>query len=200
MEHKNIPNDGLHEPKDIVFASPGQVYVSDGNGSGEWKFLPPAGIDTALAGQVFVANGSGGGAWSNLPGGWGLYDDSGSPITLGPAPVELTIDGDGPRTNTTQLPGGRDLWNEDSFMPHSLNDVYGIELEFEITASTGANVVRVDMAGLKEEFPAQASSIVVRSMLHTFDAENHEIVMTTDTGAVQVTGRRLKIVQLYGAT
>ena len=36
VQHKDIPNDGLHEPKGASTASIGQMYISDGAGSGSW--------------------------------------------------------------------------------------------------------------------------------------------------------------------
>jgi hypothetical protein len=36
IEHRNIPEDGLHEPKGASTAASDRVYVSDGNGSGSW--------------------------------------------------------------------------------------------------------------------------------------------------------------------
>ena len=36
VQHKDIPNDGLHEPKGASTASIGQMYISDGAGSGAW--------------------------------------------------------------------------------------------------------------------------------------------------------------------
>jgi len=40
LEHKNITNVDLHEPKDINSAAVDTVYVSDGAGSGTWKIAP----------------------------------------------------------------------------------------------------------------------------------------------------------------
>lgn len=37
IEHRDIPEEGLHEPKGASTASEGHVYVSNGAGSGEWK-------------------------------------------------------------------------------------------------------------------------------------------------------------------
>lgn len=37
MEHRNIPEDGLHEPKGVSLAPSSRVYRSDGSGSGEWS-------------------------------------------------------------------------------------------------------------------------------------------------------------------
>ena len=36
IEHKDIPEAGLHEPKGVSTATTGQVYISDGLGSGAW--------------------------------------------------------------------------------------------------------------------------------------------------------------------
>lgn len=40
VEHKNIPEAGLHEPKGVSLATAGQVYISDGVGSGAWSDNP----------------------------------------------------------------------------------------------------------------------------------------------------------------
>lgn len=36
VEHKNIPNAQLHEPKGVSSAASGTVYTADGSGSGSW--------------------------------------------------------------------------------------------------------------------------------------------------------------------
>lgn len=40
VAHKNLTDPELHEPKGVSTASLGQVYVSDGSGSGSWDDLP----------------------------------------------------------------------------------------------------------------------------------------------------------------
>jgi microcystin-dependent protein len=47
IEHRDIPNSQLHEPKGISTAAAGTVYTADGNGSGSWEELP--GISRASA-------------------------------------------------------------------------------------------------------------------------------------------------------
>ncbi len=37
IEHANIPDAYLHEPKGVAGASSGQIYVADGASSGSWK-------------------------------------------------------------------------------------------------------------------------------------------------------------------
>lgn len=41
IEHRNIPDSELHEPKGASTALVGQVYISDGAGSGSWQ-IPPS--------------------------------------------------------------------------------------------------------------------------------------------------------------
>lgn len=36
IEHRNLPESGLHEPKGISLASSNRVYIADGAGSGSW--------------------------------------------------------------------------------------------------------------------------------------------------------------------
>lgn len=45
IEHKELPDDLLHEPKGASSAAAGTVYVADGNGSGTFKKLIPGDID-----------------------------------------------------------------------------------------------------------------------------------------------------------
>lgn len=39
VQHNNLTDPNLHEPKGVSTAVNGQVYVADGGGSGDWKFL-----------------------------------------------------------------------------------------------------------------------------------------------------------------
>mgnify|MGYP003672594646 CR=1 FL=1 len=45
VQHKDIPNDGLHEPKGASTASLGQAYLSDGAGSGIWSDITEPAFD-----------------------------------------------------------------------------------------------------------------------------------------------------------
>lgn len=70
IEHKDIEDPQLHEPKEIAAANNGEVYVADGALSGNWERLPSSSIDTtgAVIGQLFVADGSGSGDWEDSGG------------------------------------------------------------------------------------------------------------------------------------
>jgi len=45
IEHKDIPNANLHEPKGVSTASVNKVYVADGAGSGTWQKVDVAQIN-----------------------------------------------------------------------------------------------------------------------------------------------------------
>lgn len=64
IEHKDIPDAQLHEPKGAVSASSGEVYVSDGAGSGSWDFAQILGQAAATEGHQPYADGAGGVSWS----------------------------------------------------------------------------------------------------------------------------------------
>lgn len=62
IEHKDIQDPNIHEPKGISTASVGEVYVGDGVSAGNWKkLLPSESIDSETAGhgQIIVAKGDG---------------------------------------------------------------------------------------------------------------------------------------------
>jgi len=65
IQHNAIPDADLHEPKGVVDASDGQVYIADGSGSGAWEY-PLSGLDTATAGQVFISDGSDSGSFASI--------------------------------------------------------------------------------------------------------------------------------------
>ncbi len=48
IQHKNIENSKLHEPKDISLAVANKVYVSNGSGSGSWEYAIAHGGTTFL--------------------------------------------------------------------------------------------------------------------------------------------------------
>jgi FlaG/FlaF family flagellin (archaellin) len=50
MQHRDIPDGQRHEPKGISTASEGDVYVANGNGSGEWKAM-----DAPIYGQGYIS-------------------------------------------------------------------------------------------------------------------------------------------------
>lgn len=47
IEHSELPDELLHEPKGASTAAAGTVYVADGNGSGSFKKLPTSNLDVS---------------------------------------------------------------------------------------------------------------------------------------------------------
>jgi hypothetical protein len=56
IEHKNISDAELHEPKGVASALEGTVYVADGDGSGAWG-SPPVNHSGEL-GELYIVDGS----------------------------------------------------------------------------------------------------------------------------------------------
>lgn len=65
VEHRNLPESGLHEPKGVSLAASNRVYISDGAGSGAWAPVDADALQGTLnnadvALQRVVTDGSGG--------------------------------------------------------------------------------------------------------------------------------------------
>ncbi len=123
VQHSNLTDPNLHEPKGVSTATADQVYISNGSGSGSWTNV------------------------SRLPGtGWGQYSNSvytGSTyLTIDSTGVILPFD---TNTNVTQLPitlsGSTsplmDLTTE-RLLFVSANDMHSITLGFFIGTETGS--------------------------------------------------------------
>jgi len=54
IQHKDITEANLHEPKGVSTASTGEVYFADGSGSGAWAAIP---IATEF-GEIYIEGGS----------------------------------------------------------------------------------------------------------------------------------------------
>lgn len=67
VQHKDIPDAQLHEPKGVSTAATNQTYVANGAGSGSWSEPEPKGASGANSGDVYVANGAGSGVWRAIP-------------------------------------------------------------------------------------------------------------------------------------
>lgn len=205
MEHKDIPNNGLHEPKDIVFASPGQVYVADGNGSGQWMALPVTGAATAQYGQILQADGAGGADWVWPPGGWAVYADSGAAFPVGTVPTALTIDGMGEETEELHAPRDafRPLWEEDEFVPVRLWDVYSIVLRFTVSAVTGSpTTLTVRVGEVTSDYVVAPGTYTYQIAANVFDLEvpdSFNIMVSVDSGSATITDRKVRVVQVHGA-
>ena len=86
IQHKDIANENLHEPKGVSAASSGTTYTANGGGSGTWE-LPLASPIGALSSYVFVADGEDSGRWE-------AQQDSADPVNAAVDTV-FTADGSG---------------------------------------------------------------------------------------------------------
>lgn len=94
--HRDLPDSELHEPKGVVSASGGDVYVADGAGGGDWKNNFAYGMLTINSDKTFSVTGatdttlnsdsdyvafSSTGLWSSATGYEASFDTAGT-ITL----------------------------------------------------------------------------------------------------------------------
>lgn len=190
VNHKNLTGANLHEPKGADTASDGDVYVSDGAGSGSWHYLPT---------------------------GWGYYKDNATAQTFNTTPALLSIDGAGSTTETSYLPleirGSGALWDttNDKITPINAGDSYNVRLDLPITSETSNPTeltMELDIAG-----STYGSSISVVSTylptgrstpytitqafpiftLSTFLANGGQVWLYTDTGSLQITAPAIYI-------
>ena len=125
IEHKDMPEAGLHEPKGVSTASSGQVYVGDGAGSGAWKDPELTGQGAATSGDLAFSNGAGSVTWvSGRVGGATILAapdftdqlpsavDTPLQVTFGPAQTITELDLDAAGTLTCLVAGWYTfLWN-----------------------------------------------------------------------------------------
>lgn len=55
VQHKDVVDPNIHEPKGVAYAAAGSVYMADGSGSGSWE---PAVTSSATNRVVYTASGS----------------------------------------------------------------------------------------------------------------------------------------------
>lgn len=61
IQHKDIPEAQLHEPKGVSTAADGRVYVANGAGTGSWIRVPDSSIDSEVSPSgAYLESGGGG--------------------------------------------------------------------------------------------------------------------------------------------
>jgi len=117
VEHVDIPEGEIHEPKGVSLQDAGRVYISDGAGSG---------------------------TWTDWPTGWAYYQDNGAAQVFNTTASKLSIDGAGSLTDETKLPliirGTGSLWNTttDKITPIETGDTYDLRFDFPVTAESAS--------------------------------------------------------------
>lgn len=143
VEHKNIDEANLHEPKGVSAATTGQVYVADGAGSGAWSKPEPKGADGASAGQIYVANGAGAGSFVYPTGFQYVTDDvytSGAKLSVSSGTrTKVTIN------KATDVSENISVWNSTSNKMETEGENYCYHVRFACKASTAASTPYVDI-------------------------------------------------------
>lgn len=180
--HSLITDPHIHEPKGISVAGEGEIYIADGNGSGQWTQWP--------LGKAFYQHGG-----------------TGQVITT--TPSKLLIDGLGTLTRVNRLPreirGSGNLWDttNNRITPVREGDGYLIRVDMPVTAESGAGTTfKVQMevgSGLTPSivmyetyFTTGKVTPYTISMTTTFDiltaeAMNNGIELFCNTGTGTVT-------------
>jgi len=144
IQHSDLPNDKLHEPKHILTsttADAGKVITPSSvtSGTSQLRYLD---LDD-------ISN-SGVSSWT----GWAQYAEGtlvtepGANNFAATTRTKLTIDGTGTTTNTTGLPAGvASLWDavNNKITPAALNDAYDIRLVFVAKCTTSGAYLDVDL-------------------------------------------------------
>ena len=164
IEHKDIPNIQLHEPKGASTAQQGHTYISDGAGSGSWSPPELEGQGVANIGEVPHSDGAGGISWITQPIAGtlaqGIYDYNDATtaitqidLTLADTDYKLTNDGAGPNTNLAYGLTGLDhvwqsvdnhfTWEDGGALV--LGDTVDIRFDVEFTTALNNTEVTIDL-------------------------------------------------------
>ncbi|MBL4654107.1 MAG: hypothetical protein JKY53_14780 [Flavobacteriales bacterium] len=105
IEHKDIPEVNLHEPKGISVATVGQVYTADGLGSGIHQLPQIKGQAAAVLDQLPYSDASGGTNWrSNRVVETRIIDSRSTALTQNPSAVDVPLQIEfGPAVSTTEV-------------------------------------------------------------------------------------------------
>ena len=164
IEHKDIPEAQLHEPKGASTAQLGHTYVSDGAGGGTWSPPELEGQSAASSGEVPHSDGAGGVSWITQPIAGTLaqgvydYNDATTAITpidltLADTNYKLTNDGAGPFTNLAYGLSNLDhvwiavdnhfVWENGGAL--ILGDTVDIRFDVEFTTGLNNTEVTIDL-------------------------------------------------------
>lgn len=190
--HSTLTDPYLHEPKGAATASKGDVYVSDGLGSG---------------------------AWTEPYSGFGFYVDAAAEQTFTTTPAKLSIDGAATNTNIARLPlairGIGNLWDtvNDVITPVAQGDAYACRLLLPITARTTAQYANLTLdvggaAGITNSIlnarvdinrtpPFTAHIDVTIFCEATFLANKGQLFLDVDAGSIGITGPSLLISRIH---
>lgn len=194
VNHSDITDPNIHEPKGVSSADLGEIYVADGAGSGSWQIIPT---------------------------GWGYYKDNASAQTFTTSDAKLTINGGDAATEESYLPlvirGSDSLWDTSTsdITPIAVGDQYVVRLSLPVTAKASSPtkaIVSLDIGA-----GGTPSNIIVQQELvttgtppytltasfpvfitSTFLANGGQFFLATDTGSVDITAPAILVARTHG--
>ena len=219
VQHRNIPDAQLHEPKGVANATSGTVYTADGSGSGDWEYPLLQGQGSAGAYKIPVLDETGTVQWVWWPFGYGYYQHGTTGQVINTTFSKLQIDGAGANTNTSNLPpeirGGGDLWDTatDVITPISEEDAYHLRVDIPVTGETGnpADItVQLDIGGTSsptvpivtwfakggKSLPYTLTESLAIFCRSTFLANGGQIFIKTDTGTLTLGSPAITLVRI----
>ena len=160
IQHKDIPEAQLHEPKGVSLATSGKVYIADGAGSGAWAKLTEDIIDfTNKTKNRF---------------GWNDISDNqysvGSPRAISSATrTLLTNNGLAAQTDVSRLGS---IWNAgpSQFLINDLNATYQLRVQYKVKAAAAAGTPYV----VKLEVESATGPVVIASVDSTIKGGGYE--------------------------
>ncbi|MEL7422971.1 MAG: hypothetical protein AAFN81_08280 [Bacteroidota bacterium] len=156
IQHRDIPDAQLHEPKGVNIAAQGTAYIADGAGSGSWTSPLLKGQSTAGTYKIPVLNGAGQLEWIFWPFGYGHYEHGSTGQIITNTFSKLQINGTGNASYTGNLPpeirGTGNLWDviNNKITPIAVDDCYEVNLTLPINTETGVPTeitVQLDIGG-----------------------------------------------------
>lgn len=154
VQHKDLPDSQLHEPKGVAASSSSEVYVANGAASGTWRQIKETDLDLSDKSTNLYG-------WNHRKD--ALYT-SGSPLAISSG-VKTSFYNDGlsPLTDTTRPLGI--TYSTDQFVPTELNASYVVRITARITAIAAAGtpyMVKVSLEGGATPLQFAAQDIVIK--------------------------------------
>lgn len=127
VQHKDIPDAQLHEPKGIVTATSKQIYLADGAGSGDWRKIRESDFDLTDKNENLF--------------GWAYRKDSqytsGAPLAIGSG-VKTLLPNNGLHALTDESRPLGITYTSTYFTPSTLYSSYALRVAFKSTAAAAA--------------------------------------------------------------
>jgi len=149
LQHKDIPDAQLHEPKGVAAAANKTTYVANGSGSGTWRKLKESDFDyTDVSSNIF--------GWNDIAD--NLYT-VGSPRSVS-ANTRTKLTNNGLAAQTTQERLGT-IWNttNNQFNINDINSSYSLRVGMKVKAAAAASTPYV----MKLELQSTNGSLVIAS-------------------------------------